>query len=354
MVKASSPLPLYLATAYGLLAIYGSLYPLSDWRDSGAPLLEFLGAGWPRYTTGFDMGANVAAYVPMGFLWTAALRRRLPMPLALVGAAMLGIGLALGLETLQNYLPSRVPSNLDLGCNAIGTVAGALAGARWGASLLDGGRLQALRLRWFQEGPVADAGLLLLWLWLLTLVNPDTLLFANGDLRQLLGLPPALPFTAEGFPSVEAVVVGSHLLAVALIIGLLVRPGRAILVLLLVAMALAAKSFAFLLLLQGKGGLAWATTGSLTGLGIGLVLWLLATPLPLVWRRAMAALALLLATVLVNVAPENPYLANTIQTWNPGQFLNFHGLTRLASHLWPFLALPWLMLMRPDHEPRHP
>ena len=54
----------------------------------------------------------------------------------------------------------------------------------------------------------------------------------------------------------------------------------------------------------------------------------------------------LFATVLVNLAPENPYLANTWQTWNPGQFLNFHGLTRLTSALWPFLALPWLMLLR--------
>ena len=47
------------ALVLALLAAYGSLYPLSDWRDSGAPLLDFLGAGWPRYTTGFDMGSNV-------------------------------------------------------------------------------------------------------------------------------------------------------------------------------------------------------------------------------------------------------------------------------------------------------
>ena len=36
----------------------------------------------------------------------------------------------LGLETLQNFLPSRVPSNVDLGCNALGGLIGALAGAR--------------------------------------------------------------------------------------------------------------------------------------------------------------------------------------------------------------------------------
>jgi hypothetical protein len=37
-----------------------------------------------------------------------------------------------------------------------------------------------------------------------------------------------------------------------------------------------------------------------------------------------------------------------LQVWNPGQFLNFNGLTRLISSLWPFLALPWLMIYRPE------
>ena len=54
--------------------------------------------------------------------------------------------------------------------------------------------------------------------------------------------------------------------------------------------------------------------------------------------------------MLVNLAPENPYLANTWQTWNPGQFLNFHGLTKLVSSLWPFLALPWLMMLRMEKK----
>ena len=68
----------------------------------------------------------------------------------------------------------------------------------------------------------------------------------------------------------------------------------------------------------------------------------------------MAALALLFATVMVNVAPENPYLLNTLQIWNPGQFLNFNGLTRLIASLWPFLALPWLMIYRPErHDALH-
>jgi len=350
LAKPVSPLPLYLATAYVLLAIYGSLYPFADWHDSGAPISAFLTAGWPRYTTVFDLATNGAAYVPMGFLWVAALRPRLATVSAVIAATLIGGGLSFAMEALQNFLPSRVPSNLDLGCNIAGTVLGALAGARWGKALLDGGRLHALRHRLFWPGAMADAGLLLIWLWLLTQFNPDTLLFGNGGLRGLLDLPALLPYSAEGFARIEAAIVASHVLAIGLIVTLLARQFQRATTLAIVAVALLAKSFTFLLMMSGLAGFAWATPGSLTGLATGLLIWLIASILPGRWQQAIAALSLLVATAMVNVAPENPYLANTFQVWNPGQFLNFHGLTRLASNLWPFLALPWLILMRTDDD----
>ncbi len=102
------------------------------------------------------------------------------------------------------------------------------------------------------------------------------------------------------------------------------------------------------LLMGPAAALIWITPGNSLGLGVGLALWFSATFLNFPLQRAVAALALLLATVMVNIAPENPYLHNTLQTWNPGQFLNFNGLTRLISSLWPFLALPWLMTYRPN------
>ncbi len=343
MATAPSRLTLYLAGAYTLLAVYGSLYPFSGWTDSGAPLDAFMTAGWPRYTTAFDISINVAAYVPLGFLWVAALRPTLGRVLALIAAVAIGACLSLAMETLQNFLPSRVPSNLDFGGNAIGTLIGAIAGTHWGTALLDGGHLHALRHRLFHSGTMADKGLLLIWLWLLTQFNPETLPFGNGDLHSLLDLH-ALPYVAEDFPRVEALIVAANTLAIALLISLLAQ-GRTV-VLAVIAAALMAKSFAFLLLMNGVAGLAWATEGSLTGFAIGLALWLIASVLPASWRQALAVLSLLVAATLVNLAPENPYLANTFQVWNPGQFLNFHGLTRLTSNLWPFLALPWLMMLR--------
>ena len=58
----------------------------------------------------------------------------------------------------------------------------------------------------------------------------------------------------------------------------------------------------------------------------------------------LAALALIAGTLLVNLAPANPYSAAALAAWRQGHFLNFNGLTRLVASLWPFLALPFLWL----------
>ena len=67
------------------------------------------------------------------------------------------------------------------------------------------------------------------------------------------------------------------------------------------------------------------------------------------WHRAFAGLALMAGTVLVNLAPPNPYSAVAFSVWQQGHFLNFNGLTRLIATLWPFLTLPFLMLSARRH-----
>ena len=345
-----TPLPLYLAAAYTLLVIYASLHPFSGWRDSGAPVSAFLFAAWPRYWTVFDLFTNVLAYLPLGFIWVPTLLPQRGLWLAVALSTLLGACLSLSLETLQNFLPSRVSSNLDLGCNSLGALLGALCGARWGALLLDGGRLHALALRLVGGGAMPNAGLVLLALWLLTQLNPEILLFGNGDLRGLLnglGLQAPLPYLAEQFHWVEAAITATNTLALGLLSGCLLRTGRYALSAALIGTALLVKSFS-LMLLMSTAGLSWATPGSLTGLAAGTLLWLMASRLPWRARQALAALALLLATALVNLAPENPYLTAIMKVWQQGHFLNFNGLTRLTSSLWPFLALPWLMLLRQE------
>jgi VanZ family protein len=348
--SARTHLTLYLTGGYLLLIIYASLYPLAGWHDSGGDALAFLGAAWPRYTTGFDLVINVLAYLPFGFFCTAALRHRLAPFSAWLAVVLLGASLSFVMELLQNYLPSRVPSNLDLACNTAGALLGGMIGARWGARALDEGHLARWRQRVMMRAYGVDVGVLLIGAWLITQLSPETLLFGSGNLRQMLDLPPVQPFLPERFVNLESVIAAAGLLAAGLMATLLLRRNARLLTAGLLLAALLIKTLAYALLMGPAAAVAWITPGNSIGIAIGLALWWSASFLVFPLQRAVAALALLFATVMVNVAPENPYLLNTLHIWNPGQFLNFNGLTRLICSLWPFLALPWLMTYRPERN----
>ena len=338
-----SPLALHLALAYTALVLYASLHPFSGWRDTGVPVWEFLGAPWPRYVTPFDLVTNVLAYIPFGFLWVICFQspqRRWP---AALFAALAGTLLSLGLETVQNYLPSRIPSNLDLGCNSLGAILGALLGIWRGKALLSGSRLHALRQHWFTTGHGGDAGLTLIGLWLLTQLNPEILLFGNGDLRQLLELEDAMAFDVDRFSRIETIIAAANTFTVGLAASCLLQRRQWQGVLALVLGALVVHTFAAALLISPQQALRWITPGNSLGLAVGLLLLLPGLQVAPPLRRMLAGSALLFATVLVNLAPTNPYLSQAAQAWWQGHFLNFNGLTRLTSALWPFLALPWLL-----------
>ena len=97
--------------------------------------------------------------------------------------------------------------------------------------------------------------------------------------------------------------------------------------------------------MRAENVLAWLTPGAQIGLAVGIVVALLGVALPRRARLALARCCIMAATVLVNLAPPNPYLAATLKVWQQGHFLNFNGLTRLVSALWPFAALGYLMYL---------
>ena len=337
-----SPLARLLLAVYLLLIVYASLYPLTGWRDHGGSPFEFLGTPWPRHTLWFDVISNVLSYAALGLLAVLALRPGLRGAGAVIAALVLGAGLSLLVEAAQSYLPVRTPSSLDLLCNAAGVLAGALAGLRagpWEQPLRD------WRARALLPGAQADFGLALLGLWLFIQLNPAMLLFGVGDLRDLLQGPAGPARAPELFVAIEAVTAAANLAAVALLVSAIANPGapvRAMLVA-LVLVALAVKTFAFAVILRAQDGFDWLTPGALQGLVAGLVVALLAVGLPRMARLTLAAVLLMAAAVLVNLAPQNPYMAAMLKLWQQGHFLNFNGLTRLLATVWPFAATGFLI-----------
>jgi VanZ family protein len=329
-----------------LLAIYASLYPLEGWRDHGFSPFAYLGMPWPRYVTGFDVAANVLGYVPYGFLCVLALEPRLDR-LAAFGAALASAALlSLGLEAAQSYLPARVATNLDVLCNLAGAACGAALGV-FSAPVLHEGPLRHVRSAAFLPGAEIDAGLALIGLWLFTQLNPAALLFAAGDLRDLLAANAGRARGPEFFVAIEGATAAANLVSVGLLLSALAKTTQSAraMFLVLVLAALAVKIAAFAIIMRAHNVFVWLTPGAQIGLASGVLVSLAAMPLARIARLALAAVLIMAATVLVNLAPPNAYLAATLKLWQQGHFLNFNGLTRLVSALWAFAALGYLMFL---------
>ena len=337
-------LPRYLALSCLALIVYASLHPFSGWRDAGISPFVFLEAAWPRYWTVFDLVINVATYLPFGFFLAQSIGRRPGGLLASILAFMLGMALSFAIESIQTYLPSRVPSNIDLLCNSIGSGLGAILSLCFGRRFF---RSIARRQHLLAPIPYIEYGLILTGFWLLTQLSPETLLFGAGDLRYLFDITPAVPYAAPSFFAMETTIIVCNTVAIGLIVRAILAvngltygglPGFFLAALLIRALAAA-------VLVGPQDAFVWLTPGAGLGLLLGGMLLALLVLLPAPLRIAFAAMALMAGTVLVNLAPFNPYSTVALVAWRQGHFLNFNGLTRLAASFWPFFALTYLILL---------
>jgi hypothetical protein len=89
---------------------------------------------------------------------------------------------------------------------------------------------------------------------------------------------------------------------------------------------------------------AWMSMSVHMGLVVAGVLALLMVALP---RRACAAVLLLALAVhlsVLNQASPSPYFAQTLQIWEQGRFIRFHGLAQWLGWLWPYAALVFVLV----------
>ena len=353
-----------LALTYAALIVYASLYPFEDWRAVGIAPWTFLAAPLPRYWTGFDVAANLLGYGPLGFLLALSALRTSPRLPAVLLATLGGGLLALAMESLQTYLPMRVASNVDFALNLVGAWLGALVAfalekagaiARW----------SRFRERWFAVR--SRGGLVLLALWPVALLFPASVPLGLGQvlerveegLADWLADTPFLQWVPVREFELEPLLPGAELLCVmlgALIPCLLAysiarSSGRRVV---LAAGALATgvgvSALSAALSYGPSHAWAWLTLPVQVGLGAaaGAALLLVAVP-----RRACAALtllALVLHLSLLNNAPVGAYFAQTLQIWEQGRFIRFHGLAQWLGWLWPYAALVYVLLRLSGRE----
>lgn len=353
-----------LALVYLCLIVYASLYPFANWRDQGVDFWWFLTAPLPKYWTGFDVLSNVLGYMPLGFfLSLSALRtgrERFALPIAVLASVLL----SLSMESLQVYLPGRVPSNLDLLLNVAGGAFG--AGSAWSLERL--GFLQRwsrFRAQWFVEE--ARGGLVLLALWPLALLFPAVVPFGLGQVMERVETALANALVDSPFlewlplrdlelqpmlPVVEwlCVLLG---LWIPCLLGYCIIRSRLKRVWFLgwvVFFGMGATALSTALSFGPVYAWVWLSAPVKAALGSAVLL-----SLALVWlpRHASAALALLALGVdlsLINQTPMDPYFEQTLFLWEQGQFIRFHGLAQWLGWLWPFVTLVYVLSLLWDKE----
>lgn len=313
----------------------------------------------PHYWTMFDVVMNVLGYLPFGMLLVFAVYPHLRGIRAALLASVAGMLWSAAMEVGQTFLPSRVPSNIDWLTNVAGTMIGALLGAWLAPLFVEQSRFLRLRRRWFAAE--AGRGLIVLALWPLAQIYPQSTLFGQGQILPVLSgwlsdwlsspidlntlLWQGEQLIVEQYWLAETIVAACGATGAALTLLYLLRPKtpRALLVVLLVTLALATKALASALQFTPANAFVWLTPAAQGGL---LVSGLMLTGLifaPHAAQRRVAILMLLIGVVVVNVLPENPYFVATLQTWVQGRFLNFNGAAQGLALIWPFAAL-WCLL----------
>jgi VanZ family protein len=297
------------AVLYALLIAYGSLFPLTGWREPDDPWawlgkLPALGQ-LPRA----DVVVNLLAYIPLGLSVAVVLRHGFGHSIAVLASTVIGFSLSLSVEYAQAYLPGRVSSVGDLVTNTVGSLAGALIAPLLGAQTTAGRRLARWRAQWVEPGRVADVGLIGFALWALSQLSPLVPSFDIGNLRN--GVAPivrtingASPFSATQWLEYLCAVA-----AIALLLQRIVLPARP---------RLAATLFVVATVLTLKIPMIarQLSLEMVAGLAVGIAL---AAALARLRPQAVgvAGLALLVANIVVEGLAAGPTATMTAISWVP-------------------------------------
>ena len=341
-----------LSLIYAALIVYASLYPFEGWRVQGLAPWAFLWAPWPRYWTGFDVMSNLLGYAPFGFLLALALQRsavRAPVLLATLTAGVLSVSL----ESTQMLLPMRVPSNVDLALNVAGALLGALVArvlATWG--------LVAHWSRWRDRWFVGDASgaMVLLTLWPLALLFPLSVPFGMGQVFERLETAVAnaladtpwidwLPMRELELqplvPVSEILCIGLGLMLPGLLAFTVLRhlSQRLLMSVLGLALGILASSLSAALTYGPVHAWDWISPEVLKGLLLASMVLGLLLRAPARACQVLALVAVVWQLALLNQASSDVYFAQTLQNWEQGRFIRFHGLIQWLGWLWPYALL---------------
>jgi len=331
---------------YAALLVYGSLYPFAHWNAQELPSMAFL-LNWPAHLDKADVLQNVLVYAPFGLLAALWLAGTMRATQAAALATVMGAGLSLAMECLQQFNPARVASPVDIAMNALGSGLGALLAGTMLRHTFHGGLIQAWRDRWFRHGALANTGLVIVCLWLLSQTSPLVPTLDVSHLRRALsGLWHAL-HDPQRIVMAQLLTYACLFTGMAAMVLLLARPGRP---------ALGLFTLTLLALLVTKTLIVGRVLSleACAGACIALLASLLLRQLPLRMLPWLGMLMVALGFSVAELAPGGPWMVATFNwTLFAGQMRSVAGLSNILELLWVFMALAWFVrIAMPEALPR--
>jgi hypothetical protein len=253
-----------------------------------------------------------------------------------------------------------VPSAADWILNSAGTGFG-VAIALVVRALGGVDRWQVLRDRWFVSR--SAGGIALLLLWPVGLLFPAPVPFGLG--QGLLRLQEAAAAALDGTPWTgwvedwarlhegllplsrgaewAAIVLG--VLAPTFVAFSVMRTGwrRVVQVPAVLVVGLAATTLSTALNFGPQHAWAWITPSVVPALVVASLAGLVLALMPPRGAAALGLVAITALVALVNQAPSDPYFAESLQAWEQGRFIRFHGAAQWVGLGWPYAALMYLL-----------
>lgn len=323
------------------LLIYGTLYPWQGWRvpsDIGQRLA--LEHWW--IVSYSDIFTNLLIYIPLGFLLARVVTFQ-SLTIRLLVTFLGGALLSFLLEFLQIYLPSRVPSFLDLAFNALGALIGGGVFIVFPPQSQIYKCLFLLRQTYIRSGALANISLFLLGVWVIyqTLPWMPSLNISSlyQELKQFWYV-----LTLEFIHIIVSIL---EVTALGLIAALTLKPDRSTLWQFTVFV-----SIVLLLKIPVTDPLLYAQ--DIIGASLGILCFALLCKLPLRMAILSGIIAILGAIVIDELRPEAAIIISGFN-WVPfrghlsGTLI---GIIDTLVGAWPFLALSLLVLYLHPKKPR--
>jgi VanZ family protein len=325
----------FLVLIFIALIVYGSLFPFSGWTNSGVSLFSFLGS-WPTVLEKADLIQNVLAYAPLGLFAVIWLMKSMRFWPALMLATLMGGVLSFIMESIQQFLPSRMASTSDLAMNLLGTFTGGLAAAFLTQKTFSGARFLDLRNRWLHPGILPNIGLITLALWMLSQTSPLVPTFDIAQLRYGLSLLFHSLQTPENLIFHQALTYAFYITGLGLLTLTIAQNSKAIFTpfLLFIASVLMLK-----ILVTGRQ----LSLEALLGAVLAVFFLLPFRVLPKKEIIGTTGIILISAGFTLSEISAVPELRTYEFNWIPfgGQMDSLNGLQNILDIFWPFFALSY-------------